>query len=149
MKAISKIPFPFKSKVFPTKIVAKFHVNDDINRASCVKLQKAMEKAFKSKGDVQAVALVINSRGGSPVYSDLMAQKVVSYAKSKNVPLYTFAESIAASGGYWLLAVGNPGKVYANNSSIVGSVGVVAQAAATKKLLDHWHFDRIQITTGE
>ena len=73
MKKLSKIPYPFKSKINPEKIIAKFHVNDDINRKSCAKLQKAMEKAFKSKGNVQAVALVINSRGGSPVYSDMMA----------------------------------------------------------------------------
>jgi len=52
MKKLSKIPYPFKSKINPEKIIAKFHVNDDINRKSCAKLQKAMEKAFKSKGNV-------------------------------------------------------------------------------------------------
>merc|ERR1711957_1517 len=73
----------------------------------------------------------------------------ILYAQQKNVPLYTFAESVCASGGYWLLVVGNKGKVYANQSSIVGSVGVVSQAAATKRLFDHYHLDRIQISTGE
>ena len=146
---LSKLFGKTVDKVKAKKIIAKFHVDADIDRASAMALQKAMEKALKSKHNVQAVALVVNSRGGSPVYSDLMARKVLSYAAKKNVPLYTFAESIAASGGYWLLAIGQPGKVYANESSIVGSVGVISPAAAGKRLIDYYKLHQTQIATSE
>jgi len=52
------------------------------------------------------VAFLINSPGGSPVYSSMMGQKLISYAEGLSVPYYTFAEDVAASGGYWLLCTG-------------------------------------------
>lgn len=70
------------------------------------------------------MAFVINSPGGSPVYSSLMGERVASFAKNNGVPLYTFAEDVAASGGYWLLCIGDT--VYAHETSLVGSIGVVS-----------------------
>ena len=63
------------------------------------------EAATEGK-DVQAVAFLVNSPGGSPVYSSLMGERVAAFAKNRKVPLYTFAEDYAASGGYWLLCMG-------------------------------------------
>ena len=83
-----------------------------------------MEKAQRNKSNIVAIALIINSPGGSPVYSSMMGQKLLSFAKTKQVPYYTFAEDVAASGGYWLLCTGE--KVYASTNSLVGSIGVIS-----------------------
>jgi ClpP class serine protease len=53
-----------------------------------------------------------------------MGDKIKLFAKQKKIPYYTFAEDVAASGGYWLLCTGE--KVYANQSSVVGSIGVIS-----------------------
>ena len=55
---------------------------------------------------MKALAVVVNSPGGLPVQSDLICQKLVDYTKKKHIPLYTFAEDYAASGGYFILAIG-------------------------------------------
>ncbi|MEC8274295.1 MAG: S49 family peptidase, partial [Pseudomonadota bacterium] len=60
-----------------------------------------IEKAFKPK-DVAAVALLINSPGGSPVQSNLIAARIRQLADEKQVPVLAFTEDVAASGGYWL-----------------------------------------------
>ena len=67
---------------------------------------KAVAKAEQSTKDIKAVSFVINSPGGSPVYSSLMGERVKAFAKNRDLPLYTFAEDVAASGGYWLLCIG-------------------------------------------
>ena len=77
---------------------------------------------------------VINSPGGSPVYSELMGKRMQAFAKNLDVPFYTFSEDVAASGGYWLLCMGD--KVYAHPTSLVGSIGVISMASAVKGVLD-------------
>jgi ClpP class serine protease len=138
-----------KHMVVKEPIIARFTVSSNIDKKSEVKLQKAVERAMASKKKIKAVAFVIDSRGGSPVYSDLMAQKVLNFASKKDAPLYTFAESYAASGGYYLLCIGHPGKVYANESSMVGSIGVISASIASRKILDNYKIDRTEITTSE
>ena len=86
-------------------------------------IEEEIEKAFDVK-NVKAVALQINSPGGSPVQSELIYNKIRQLSKKKNVPVYSFAEDVAASGGYWLLCSGD--EMYAHGSSIVGSIGVVS-----------------------
>src|SRR5258708_10528235 len=81
-----------------------------------------IERAFELKR-LQAVALVVNSPGGSPVQSALIHQRIRDLAQEKKVPVFAFAEDVAASGGYWLLTAGD--ELYANESSIVGSIGVI------------------------
>lgn len=61
-----------------------------------------LEKAFAGKK--AAVALVINSPGGSPVQSALIGARIRRLAEEKEVPVYAFVEDVAASGGYWLAA---------------------------------------------
>ena len=112
--------------VLGKEVVAHFRVDGGIGEKSHLKLMKDIEKALKSKKRIKAVAFSINSPGGSPVYSDLMASKILDYAARKNVPLYTFAEHVAASGGYYLLCIGAPGKVYSAPDSVVGSIGVIS-----------------------
>lgn len=86
-------------------------VNDDI------------EKAFDVK-KAKAVALVINSPGGSPVQSELISKRIRELSAEKKIPVYSFAEDVAASGGYWLLCAGD--EMYATHSSLVGSIGVIS-----------------------
>ena len=66
----------------------------------------SIAKASKSKDKIVAVAVAINSPGGSAVQSSITGDKLKTFAERKEVPIYTFAESVCASGGYWLLCSG-------------------------------------------
>ena len=93
----------FKKK---SKIVAQFRIDKPINRQSYHQVLKAVQRAQPQVEKMEAVAFVINSPGGSPVYSSLIGERVASFAKNNGLPYYTFAEDVAASGGYWLLCQG-------------------------------------------
>ncbi len=84
--------------------------------------QPLLEKAFKHK-NIKAVAININSPGGSPVQSELIYNYIRELSDKHKVPTYTFAQDVAASGGYFLLIAGD--EIYAHNSSIIGSIGVI------------------------
>ena len=86
-------------------------------------LSEAIAKAFASE-KTAAVALQINSPGGSPVQSSLIQRRIRQLADEKNIPVYAFAEDVAASGGYWLAMAAD--EFYADAGSIVGSIGVVS-----------------------
>lgn len=81
-----------------------------------------LEKAFFGKK--AAVALVINSPGGSPVQSALIGARIRRLAEEKDVPVYAFVEDVAASGGYWLAASAD--EIFVDSCSIVGSIGVIS-----------------------
>ncbi len=81
-----------------------------------------LEKAFAME-NIKAVAISINSPGGSPVQSELIYNAIRELSVEKKVPVYTFARDVAASGGYWLLLSGD--EIYAHSSSIIGSIGVI------------------------
>ena len=93
------------------------------NNISLENLEKPLERAFSSK-KVSGVALVINSPGGSPVQCSLISARINQLSKKFNVPVYSFIEDIAASGGYWLACSGD--KIYVMPSSIIGSIGVIS-----------------------
>lgn len=82
-----------------------------------------IEKAFK-RGKPAAVALVINSPGGSPVQSSLIAARIRRLAEEKAVPVHAFVEDVAASGGYWLATAADD--IWVDPGSVVGSIGVIA-----------------------
>lgn len=81
-----------------------------------------LERAFCRKG-ISAVAISINSPGGSPVQSALIHARIRELAEEKNLPVIVFCEDVAASGGYWLACAGD--EIYADESSVVGSIGVI------------------------
>src|SRR6056297_1638125 len=81
-------------------------------------LGPVIEKAF-SKGKPAAVALEINSPGGSPVQSSLIAARIRRLADEKEVPVHAFVEDVAASGGYWLAAAADDIRV--DHASVLGS----------------------------
>ena len=86
-------------------------------------LEDAIDRAF-SGSRLKAVALVVNSPGGSPAQSALVHDRIRALADEKDVPVVAFVEDAAASGGYWLACAGD--EIYALTSSIVGSIGVVS-----------------------
>lgn len=105
-----------------------------------------IERAFKTRR-VQAVALAINSPGGSPVQATLIAKRIRSLAAEHDMPVFAFAEDVAASGGYWLACAGD--EIYAEASSIVGSIGVVTSGFGFPGLLDRLGVERRLHTAGE
>ena len=76
-----------------------------------------------------------------------MGERIKAFAKNRDMPLYTFAEDIAASGGYWLLCIGT--HTYAHPSSLVGSIGVISQAAAFKGVLEKNKIQHNEVTSSE
>ena len=104
-----------------------------------------IEAAFDMKAN--AVALVINSPGGSPVQSSLIYKRIRALAKEKELPVYAFAEDVAASGGYMLACAAD--EIYADESSIVGSIGVVSSGFGFTGLIDKLGVERRVHTAGE
>jgi signal peptide peptidase SppA len=106
----------------------------------------ALETAFSMRG-VKAVALAINSPGGSPVQSSLIYKRIRALAEEKSLPVYAFAEDVAASGGYMLACAAD--EIYADESSIVGSIGVVSAGFGFTGLIDKLGVERRVHTSGE
>ncbi|MDX1737921.1 MAG: S49 family peptidase [Alphaproteobacteria bacterium] len=109
-------------------------------------LEESIEKAFDVK-HLKAVALSVNSPGGSPVQSALIAKRIRDLAEEKNIPVYAFCEDAAASGGYWLACAGD--EIYANESSIIGSIGVISAGFGFPDLLEKIGVERRVYTSGE
>lgn len=105
-----------------------------------------IDEAFSMPG-LSAVALLINSPGGSPVQSELIARRIRDLAKEKNVPVLAFAEDVAASGGYMLALAGD--EIYANESSLIGSIGVVSSGFGFTKAIAKLGVERRLYTAGE
>src|SRR5471030_1343801 len=91
-----------------------------------------LAKAFGMRG-AKAVALSINSPGGSPVQSALIAQRIRLLADEKNLPVIAFVEDVAASGGYWLACAAD--EIIVDPASIVGSIGVISSGFGFKDLI--------------
>jgi signal peptide peptidase SppA len=106
----------------------------------------AIDKAFKMKRAV-GVAIIVNSPGGSPVQSSLLYRRIRQLADDKRIPVFAFAEDVAASGGYWLALAGD--EVYAEETSLVGSIGVVSGGFGFTRLIDRLGIDRRLHTAGE
>lgn len=105
-----------------------------------------LKRAFETK-KAQAVALTINSPGGSPVQSELIYNYIRELSLEKKIPVYTFAQDVAASGGYWLLLAGD--EIYAHNSSIVGSIGVIFSGFGFVDLIKKIGIDRRVYAEGK
>src|SRR5580704_2195943 len=105
-----------------------------------------LAKAFQTRG-AKAVALSINSPGGSPVQSALIAQRIRLLAQEKNLPVIAFVEDVAASGGYWLACAAD--EIVADPASIVGSIGVVSSGFGFHELIARHGIERRVHTSGE
>ena len=105
----------------------------------------AVERAF-SMSKVPTVAILINSPGGSPVQSHFIFKRIRQLAEEKKKKVYVFCEDIAASGGYFLAVAGD--EIYADPSSIVGSIGVIAAGFGFDKAIEKIGVDRRVYTAG-
>ncbi|MGG7516455.1 S49 family peptidase [Allorhizobium undicola] len=105
-----------------------------------------LEKAFSLKNS-PAVALSINSPGGSPVQSRMIYQRIRSLAEEKNKTVLVFVEDVAASGGYMIAIAGD--EIIADPTSIVGSIGVVSGGFGFPELLKKLGVERRVYTSGE
>ncbi len=105
-----------------------------------------LESAFTLRG-VKAVALSINSPGGSPVQSNLIYRRIRSLSEEHKIPVIAFCEDAAASGGYWLACAAD--EIYADANSIVGSIGVVSGGFGFPALLAKIGVERRLYVQGE
>ena len=107
--------------------------------------ERAIAKLF---GDsrIRAVALMINSPGGSPVQSALIARRIRDLADEKDLPVVAFCEDVAASGGYWLACAAD--EIFADENSIVGSIGVISAGFGFVDLIERIGVERRVYATG-
>jgi signal peptide peptidase SppA len=105
-----------------------------------------LKRAFDMRG-AKAVALAINSPGGSPVQSALIAQRIRLHAAEKGLPVIAFVEDVAASGGYWLACAAD--EIIVDPSSIVGSIGVISASFGFQDLIARFGVERRVHTSGE
>ena len=109
-------------------------------------LAPMIEKAFR-KGKPVAVALVINSPGGSPAQSSLIAARIRRLADEKGIKVHAFVEDVAASGGYWLACAAD--EIWIDPNSIVGSIGVISASFGFQDLIARYGVERRVHTAGE
>src|SRR5215207_529655 len=107
---------------------------------------KMLERAFGTR-NAKAVALVINSPGGSPVQSRQIYLRIRQLAAEKNLPVLVFVEDVAASGGYMIACAGD--EIFCDPSSILGSIGVVGGTFGFQELIKKIGIERRLYTAGE
>lgn len=105
-----------------------------------------IEAAF-AMANLKAVALLINSPGGSPVQAALITQRIRDLAREKDVPVLAFTEDVAGSGGYMLALAGD--EIFAHEASLIGSIGVVSGGFGFAAALDRFGVERRLHTAGE
>lgn len=109
-------------------------------------LAPLIEKAFV-RGKPAAVALEINSPGGSAVQSSLIAARIRRLAEENDVPVFAFVEDVAASGGYWLACAAD--EIFVDNGSIIGSIGVISANFGLNEFIDRHGVERRVHTAGK
>ena len=139
----------FKKK----KIIAHIKLNGVIGNAGKFKQgidfagqEEVIEKAFSLK-KAKAVAITINSPGGSPVQSHLIYKFIRAQAEKHKKKVMIFAEDVAASGGYLIACAGD--EIYANSSSIIGSIGVIYSSFGFTELIKKIGVERRVHTAGK
>jgi signal peptide peptidase SppA len=104
-----------------------------------------LDRAFAVKG-APAVAIIVNSPGGSPVQSHLIHRRIRTLAAEKRIPVIAYLEDVAASGGYMIACAAD--EIVADPSSIVGSIGVVSSSFGFDRLIERWGIERRVHTAG-
>jgi len=107
---------------------------------------RPLERAFNMR-NARAVALVVNSPGGSPVQSHLIYRRIRQLAEEKNRPVIAFVEDVGASGGYMVACAAD--EIFCDVSSILGSIGVVGGSFGFPKLMERMGVERRLYTAGE
>lgn len=107
-----------------------------------------------------AIALVVNSPGGSPSQSDIICDQTLTFCRKHKIPLYTFAEDLAVSGGYFILCIGliisfflskfsQGDKIFVDNVSLVGSIGAITMRVGLNSFLTEKKIERRKISSNE
>ena len=109
-------------------------------------LEKLIEKLFSDKKS-PAVALIINSPGGSPTQSSLIAKKIIELSKEKKKKVLAFVEDVAASGGYWLACAAD--EIYIDQNSVIGSIGVISPGFGFVELIKKIGIERRVYSQGK
>jgi signal peptide peptidase SppA len=109
-------------------------------------IARTLERAFAVK-NAKAVALVINSPGGSPVQSRQIYLRIRQLATEKKLPVLVFVEDVAASGGYMIACAGD--EIFCDPSSILGSIGVVGGSFGLQELIKKVGVERRLYTAGK
>jgi signal peptide peptidase SppA len=109
-------------------------------------MARPLERAFNVR-NAQAVALVINSPGGSPVQSHLLYRRIRQLAEEKKRPVIAFVEDVGASGGYMVACAAD--EIICDVSSVVGSIGVIGGSFGFPKLMERLGIERRLYTAGE
>ncbi|MCH8203105.1 MAG: S49 family peptidase [Proteobacteria bacterium] len=137
----------------PPPVVAAIRLEGPIGPATRMRtavnlegVAKLLAQAFSMR-NLEAVALSVNSPGGSPVQSALIMQRVRALAKERDVPVLVFAEDVAASGGYLLALAGD--EIFAHETSIIGSIGVVFAGFGFSEAIAKLGIERRLYTAGE
>ena len=147
---LSLLPFGFGDN---SPVVAVLRLEGIIGKAGMTKsgmtlkdMNKLIEKTFEIDR-LDSVCLVINSPGGSPVQSELIASRIINLAKKKDIKIFGFVEDVAASGGYWLACAAD--EIYASQSSIIGSIGVVSSGFGFHEAIKKLGIERRVHTEGK
>ncbi|SFQ18154.1 serine protease SohB [Roseivivax halotolerans] len=145
-RGMSKLSTVFKRK--PTVSVVRLQGAIGMGRSgiSDRNVTDMLNKAFK-RGKPKAVALEINSPGGSPVQSSLIGARIRRLSEEKDVPVIAFVEDVAASGGYWIASAAD--EIFADPSSILGSIGVISAGFGAHVFLQRQGFERRVYTAGK
>jgi signal peptide peptidase SppA len=144
---------PAKYRVYPNPIVPVLRLSGPIGAVMPLRTGLAMsnvapllERAFSVPG-ARAVALVINSPGGSAAQSHLIFKRIRAFAEEKKLPVIAFVEDAAASGGYMIACAAD--EIYADPASIVGSIGVVSASFGFHELIERIGIERRVHTAGK
>lgn len=147
---LSLLPFSFGNN---SPVVAVLRLEGIIGKTGMTKsgmtlkdMNKLIEKTFEIDR-LDSVCLVINSPGGSPVQSELIASRIINLAKKKDIKIFGFVEDVAASGGYWLACAAD--EIYASQSSIIGSIGVVSSGFGFHEAIKKLGIERRVHTEGK
>lgn len=109
-------------------------------------VESVLRRAFETD-DAVAVALALNSPGGSPAQSELIGTRIRQLAAKHELPVLAFCEDVAASGGYWLACAAD--EIYVTTTSIVGSIGVISASFGAKELIGRIGLERRVFTEGD
>ena len=107
---------------------------------------RSLDRAFNTS-KARAVALAINSPGGSAAQSHLIHRRIRQLADEKQIPVIAFIEDVGASGGYMIACAAD--EIVCDGSSIVGSIGVVGGSFGLHKLIEKIGVERRLYTSGE
>lgn len=116
------------------------------NALNLAKVEKLLARAF-APGSAAAVAILVNSPGGSPVQSKLIHDRIRALAEEKDKTVLVFCEDVAASGGYMIACAGD--EIFCDASSIMGSIGVISASFGFTGAMEKIGVERRLRTAGK